>query len=79
MNQRLNVLNSHFENQEASSKGTKPKGKVTSDVWESMGLDRLIRPEIVEKRKATGKMMKSVDLKKDFNDTTMPFWMVPKI
>jgi len=52
MNQRLNFLNQHFVDQT-----TAVKGKPTSNIWESMGLDRLLRPEVAQKRIATGEMM----------------------
>jgi hypothetical protein len=77
MNRRLSFLNNHFTDQPTAKAGGKPKGKATSDVWESMGLDRHIRPEVAVKRKATAQMMKSLDLRQDVNDTTMPFWLVP--
>jgi alkylation response protein AidB-like acyl-CoA dehydrogenase len=52
MNQRLNFLNLHFVDKTAAF-----KGKPTSNIWNSMGLDRLLRPEVAQKRIATGKMM----------------------
>jgi alkylation response protein AidB-like acyl-CoA dehydrogenase len=69
MNQ-ISHLESHF---------TKQARKPTDNVWESMGLDAVIRPEVAEKRKKTAEMMKSVDLRDNVNNATMPFWMVPKI
>jgi alkylation response protein AidB-like acyl-CoA dehydrogenase len=74
MNQRLNFLNQHFVDQT-----TAVKGKPTSKIWESMGLDRLLRPEVAQKRIAAGEMMSKQDFRQDTNDATMPFWMVPKI
>lgn len=44
-----------------------------------MGLDRLLRPEVAQKRKATGDLMSQQDFRHDVNETNMPFWMVPKI
>ena len=49
------------------------------NVWESMGLDSMIRPEVAAKRKAAAAMMASADLREDINNTTMPFWLVPQI
>ena len=51
----------------------------TSNVWESMDLDAMLRPSVAQKRKAVADLMSSVDLKEDINNTTMPFWIVPKI
>lgn len=45
-----------------------------------MCLDEYLRPEAVEKRKATKKLMEEVyqDLIPHINATTMPHWIVPK-
>ena len=47
-NNILKQLNSHFEPALAAGKGP------TLDVWASMNLDEHLRPEVVQKRKATG-------------------------
>ena len=49
----LNQLNRQFE---PSSTG-KQKGKPTLNVWESLGYDRYLRPDVAVKRKQCEKIM----------------------
>jgi hypothetical protein len=61
----------------------KPKvlAKPTLDIWESMGLDDYMRQTAVIKRKACCELMKEnyERLIPHVNESTMPFWIVPKI
>ena len=69
-------------NMHAKSVNVKPKrGKPTSDVWESMGLDAHLSPRIVEMRKETGRMMEESwrDIIPHVEAATFPFWMIPKL
>ena len=68
----LNQLNSHF---------TAKKGTPTTNVWESMGMDKHLRPEVAQKRKATEKFMDEIydDLIPYINRCEMPFWIIPKV
>ena len=47
----LESLNNHFKPSVAAKKGP------TLNVWESLGNDQYLRPDVVEKRKAVSKMM----------------------
>ena len=60
---------------------TTKKSEPTFDVWESMGLDQYLRKDVVEKRKASGKLMTEIykDLIPSINKSEMPFWIIPKI
>ena len=51
------------------------------DIWESMGLDDYMRATAVIKRKACGELMREnyERLIPHINESTMPFWIVPKI
>ena len=71
---RLQSLNLQFVAQIAA------KPKPTTDVWESMGLDDFLRPSAVTKKKAVGDMMRdNYDrLIPHINESSMPFWIVPK-
>ena len=53
----------------------------TLDVWESLGNDRLLRPEFVKQRKEVSKMMDEVyqDLIPYINRCEFPHWILPKI
>ena len=46
-----------------------------------MSLDQYLRKEVVEKRKATGKLMTEIyeDLIPSIKKSEMPFWIIPKI
>ena len=46
-----------------------------------MSLDQYLRKEVVEKRKATRKLMTEIykDLIPSINKSEMPFWIIPKI
>ena len=70
MSKRLDLLNSHFNANIVAS-----KKQPTLNVWESLYLDSLLRPETVQKRKATSEMMKSIypSLIPAINDTSFPF------
>ena len=43
-------------------------------------MDSFLRPEVVAKRKATGKLMEEIydDLIPHINDCSFPFWVIPK-
>ena len=68
----LNQLESHF---------TAKKSTPTTDVWESMNMDKHLRPDVAEKRKATSKMMDSAynDLIPYVNRCDFPFWIIPEV
>ena len=68
-------------NQQFLPEITTKKSEPTFDVWESMSLDQYLRKEVVEKRKATGKLMTEIykDLIPSINKSEMPFWIIPKI
>ena len=72
--ERIQVLNGHFAGQEAAAR------QPTTNVWESLNMDRYLRPEVVAKRKATGVVMEEIykDLIPHINDCSFPFWVVPK-
>lgn len=71
----LNNLNEQF------TPNLTNKGKPLLSVWDAMDMDQYFKPEIVSKKKATDKLMEEVypDLIPHINDTTLPFWIVPKI
>ena len=73
---RLSSLNQHFE-----PAATAKRGQPTTNVWESMGLDRLLRDFAVEKRKATAEMMQEIkpQLIPYVNSTDFPFFLAEKI
>ena len=50
-------------------------------MWESMKLDKKMRPDVVEKRKATQKMMEDMEMRliPHINATTWPDWVFPDI
>ena len=68
-------------NQQFLPEITTKKSEPTVDVWESMSLDQYLRKEVLEKRKATGKLMTEIykDLIPSINKSEMPFWIIPKI
>jgi DNA-directed RNA polymerase subunit N (RpoN/RPB10) len=71
----LSQLNQQFE----SAATGKAKGKPTSDVWESLGYDRYLRPDVAEKRKACGKIMADTyeQVKECVNTTSHPAFLIP--
>ena len=73
----LNQLNSHFESNTAAKK----KGTPTSNVWESLGYDKYLRPEVADKRKAVAKFMDDIydDLIPFQNNCDFPHYIIPMV
>ena len=73
----LNQLNNQFESAEAARK----KGTPTSNVWESLGYDKYLRPDVVIKRKEVAKLMDQIydDLIPFSNRAEMPMFVIPML
>ena len=76
MTNRLKQLNSHFGPQ-----ATRGAREPTLNIWESMGLDKLMSASAVEKRKATAVFMDEIydDLKPYYVMKEFPFFVIPKL
>ncbi len=55
MNTRLGALNAQF-----TATPTAAKGPPTSNIWNSQGLNRYLRPSTLEKREALSKALEAV-------------------
>ena len=69
-------MNSHFTPSQAAKKGTP-----TLNVWESLGFDKYLRPDVAEKRKASGKLLQDnyENLIPYINRCEFPFYLKPSI
>jgi len=68
-------------NRQFVESATSKKGKPTDNVWESLGYDRYIRPDVAEKRKKVEKFMDQIydDLIPFINNCEMPHYIVPMV
>mmetsp|Transcript_24629 Transcript_24629/g.38270 ORF Transcript_24629/g.38270 Transcript_24629/m.38270 type:complete len:84 (+) Transcript_24629:50-301(+) len=75
MNTRLNHLNTQF------AAAPTAKGKPTLNVWDSMGLNKYLKPSTVEKRENLSKALDAIypDLASYINKCEFPFWVLPKL
>ena len=73
----MNILNQL--NQQFTPAQTGKKGTPTTNVWESLGYDRYLRPDVAEKRKACAKIMEDTydELKGYVNRTEHPAFLIP--
>ena len=53
----------------------------TTNIWESMGLDRYLSEKVIKMRKATGVMMDEVEKKLEphVEETSFPHWIIDKL
>jgi len=73
----LQNLNNQFTESATAKKGKQP----TDNVWESLGYDKYLRPDVAEKRKACAKFMDQIydDLIPFINNCEMPHYITPMV
>jgi len=80
----LKQLNSHFEPQTSAAKtpaNKMPRMQPTLNVWDSMGLDKYMSANAIEKRNGIAKVMVDIydDLTPYINSESMPWFVIPKL
>ena len=70
------MVNQHFKLQATAS-----KSQPTTNVWESLGMDQWLRPQVVKKRKGVEEVMEGArkELLDYVDRCEMPMFLIPKL